>query len=111
MGTKVLVGTRPGGRIISGQNALANSWPWMAQINYLRNHHCGGSLVSPQWIMTAAHCVDFAKNPSNHPDFQITLGEHRRSTTEGPEQVFKVAKIVVHPQYDKPSAVNNDIGK
>lgn len=104
-------GVRPKTRIISGHNALPNSWPWMVQINYLGGHHCGGALVSPQWIVTAAHCVNHAQRQENYGDFQITLGEHRRSTREGYEQVFDVANIVVHPQYDKPSIVNNDIGK
>lgn len=102
-------GIRPQTRIISGYNAAPNSWPWMAQINYLGGHHCGGALVSPQWIVTAAHCVNHAKKPQNYRDFRITLGEHRRSTREGYEQVFDVANIVVHPHYNKPSIVNNDI--
>lgn len=104
-------GVRPRSRIISGHNALPNSWPWMVQINYLGGHHCGGALVSPQWIVTAAHCVNHAQKPENYRDFRITLGEHQRSRREGYEQVFDVANIIVHPQYDKPSVVNNDIGK
>ena len=67
--------------------------------------------MSPQWIVTAAHCVNHAQKPENYGEFKITLGEHRRSTREGHEQVFDVANIVVHPQYEKPSIVNNDIGK
>ena len=104
-------GVRAKTRIISGHNALPYSWPWMVQINYLEGHHCGGALVSPQWIVTAAHCVNHAQRPENYGEFKITLGEHRRSRREGYEQVFDVANIVVHPQYNKPSAVNNDIGK
>ncbi|XP_022791775.1 chymotrypsin A-like isoform X2 [Stylophora pistillata] len=103
-------GIRPQTRIISGHNAAPNSWPWMVQMNYLGGHHCGGALVSPQWIVTAAHCVDHAKRPQYYRDFRITLGEHRRSTQGDYEQVFKVVDIVVHPHYNKPSIVNNDIG-
>ena len=66
--------------------------------------------MSPQWIVTAAHCVNHVSNPSDYRDLEITLGEHRRSTREGTEQVFQVAQIVVHPDYDKPSAINNDVG-
>ena len=67
--------------------------------------------MSPQWIVTAAHCVNFAKKPEDYKDYQITLGEHRRSKREGYEQVFDVANIIVHPEYDKPSLINNDIGE
>lgn len=102
-------GYRPRTRIISGQNALPYSWPWMVQINYLGRHHCGGALVSPQWVVTAAHCINHAKRPQDYGDFKITLGEHRRSTWEGYEQEFEVANIIEHPEYNKPTIVNNDI--
>jgi len=108
-GIEATCGVRAKTRIISGHNALPYSWPWMVQINYLGGHHCGGALVSPQWIVTAAHCVNHAQRPENYGEFKITLGEHRRSRREGYEQVFDVANIVIHPQYNKPSAVNNDI--
>ena len=67
--------------------------------------------MSPQWIVTAAHCVDHAKTPRMYQGFKITLGEHTRSKREGYEQVLRVASIIVHPDYNKPSAINNDIGK
>lgn len=49
-------------RIINGYTTKANSYPWMASIGYNSpnvnySHICGGSLISEQFILTAAHCV------------------------------------------------------
>jgi secreted trypsin-like serine protease len=32
-------------------------YPWMVNINAGGEHHCGGTLITSEWIMTAAHCV------------------------------------------------------
>ena len=50
-------------RVIGGKAALHGSWPWQANIYYRgffasRKHHCGGSLITTQWVVTAAHCVE-----------------------------------------------------
>jgi len=54
----VRCGVRPRtGRIIGGENAKPHSWPWQCslQVNgYL--HWCGCSVISPTWVITAAHC-------------------------------------------------------
>ena len=44
------------GRITGGSNSDPGQWPWQVSINYNGEHVCGGSLVSDQWVLSAAHC-------------------------------------------------------
>nr|XP_033819065.1 serine protease hepsin isoform X1 [Geotrypetes seraphini]XP_033819066.1 serine protease hepsin isoform X1 [Geotrypetes seraphini]XP_033819067.1 serine protease hepsin isoform X1 [Geotrypetes seraphini] len=43
-------------RIISGQEASLGRWPWQVSLRYDGTHLCGGSIISNEWIITAAHC-------------------------------------------------------
>ena len=65
---KVFCGSRPSAtsQIVDGSVARVNSWPW--QVMLIRTSgsrlFCGGSLVDPYWVVTAAHCVS-GKSPSS----------------------------------------------
>ena len=43
--------------MIGGVNATANSWPWIISLRIGGRHSCGGSLIRPNWVLTAAHCL------------------------------------------------------
>jgi len=47
-------------RIVGGNEAIAGSWPWQVAITTAGGSrpYCGGSIISKEWILTAAHCVD-----------------------------------------------------
>ena len=52
-------GIRPSTRIVGGVDSSPGDWPWQAMLTSSPNGYvfCGGSLVAPQWLVTASHCV------------------------------------------------------
>jgi len=44
-------------RIVNGDDAKKNSWPWIVGVR-MGGYMCGGSIISPDYVMTAAHCCD-----------------------------------------------------
>ena len=45
-------------RIVGGHEATPHSFPHQAALFIDNMYFCGGSLISSEWIMTAAHCMD-----------------------------------------------------
>ena len=46
-------------QIVDGTETEIHEYPWMVSLQVRGQHFCGGTLVAPDWVLSAAHCVDF----------------------------------------------------
>ncbi|XP_017292667.2 ovochymase-1 isoform X2 [Kryptolebias marmoratus] len=85
-------------RIIGGQEAWAHSWPWQVSLQLSSMPACGGAIISPQWVVSAAHCF---KRYNKESLWKILAGRHDLDKPQEPEeQLVQVSRIISHHGYD-----------
>ncbi|KAM8971861.1 ovochymase-1 [Pelodytes ibericus] len=83
-------------RIVGGEDACPNCWPWQVGILFLGVFQCGGVVISPYWVLSAAHCIQ-SLDPSH---WLIAAGKHDRLLNEPTEQRRTVRAVIVHDKFD-----------
>jgi len=95
-------------RIVGGervpQHDFDNFFPWVVSIGFVRDDNsifsfCGGSLIAPDWVVTAAHCKVRVGE-------KVILGRRDLTTDEG--DVIDIAEVFNHPDYS-PQTNDSDI--
>ncbi|XP_027269120.1 enteropeptidase isoform X3 [Cricetulus griseus] len=97
-------------KIVGGSDAQPGSWPWVVALYYRDSYRdrllCGASLVSSEWLVSAAHCV-YGRNvdPTRWTAF---LGLNMQSNLTSPQVERRVIdQIVINPHYDKRRKFND----
>ncbi|CAG9865503.1 unnamed protein product [Phyllotreta striolata] len=92
-------------RIVGGHPTGVNRYPWMARLVYDGHYHCGASLLTEDFVLTAAHCLRKLKKSK----IRVILGDHDASTTtEIPAMMRAVSSIIRHKSFDA-DTFNHDI--
>lgn len=90
------------GRVVGGANAVPHSAPWIVSLQWglvTPSQHCGGSIISPAWVVTAAHCLG---GITNFGVFVMIAGRHNIGIAElASEQRRNInrARTWSHPSY------------
>lgn len=96
-----------GVRVVSGTTPPRGAWPW--QVLFLwddKSPFCGGTLIAPQWVVSAAHCV-YGNIEDEPTRLYVRVGGHDWRHIMGSEKDIKVAKIIRHDQYDSMTTYND----
>jgi secreted trypsin-like serine protease len=100
-------------RMIGGETTPWSEWPWQTALyRRLSNGRdvftCGGSLIAPGWVLSAAHC--FGEESSSDPADWTVVSHVGKLTVVGlptGAETRKVKRLVVHQAYDKNSQEND----
>lgn len=90
--------------ITGGSQIDITARPFQISLQYFGSHRCGGSILTNEWIITAAHCV----SGINANYLEVAIGVTEQSDVGTTGQLIDVDSYVVHPGYSS-STINNDI--
>ena len=89
----MVVGASPSGAVVNGEATTASAHPWQVALLDGQGHFCGGSVISPTQIVTAAHCTEGMSAGD------ITIRAGVTDVTDASGQDRAVASIAEHPEY------------
>nr|CAD7575230.1 unnamed protein product [Timema californicum] len=101
-------------KIVNGQQANRGQFPHQAALYLDKRSFCGGSLISSEWVLTAAHCTqglcssEFQGFCSSAETATVRLGSQNLRADEEGRKSFTSRQFLVHEDYND-TTLNNDI--
>lgn len=101
---------RPSERIVGGEGASTDDAPWVVALgsrsefgDARSGQFCGGALVAPDRVVTAAHCVVSSRSGhvADRPDLKVVAGRTDLNGDSGVE--ISVSSTWVHPKFSSDS--------
>lgn len=91
------------GLIVNGTETKPNEWPWLASLMTFPEYKflCGGSLISENRVITAAHCIQNKRNLEARKPSEVSvyLGKHDLEKIETFSKSFHPKEILIHPDW------------
>jgi len=84
-------------KIIGGEEATEDRYSYTVSLNDDWGHFCGGSMIAPDVVLSAAHCQG--------GQYQITVGRHGLTDEDG--ESIDVMTEIPHPYYDDVTTDND----